>query len=165
MEIIQNEDRKVSPKDVFLHLLAIVTLYASAIALLMLAFDYINVYFPDVLSGGYNYYSAQGARQSIRWELSMLVVVFPVYIIVSWFLNKGYEANPPKRNLRIRKWLVYFTLFAAALIVMGDFVGLIYNLLGGELTVRFFLKALSVFLVAGSVFFYYFSDLRRHRVE
>ncbi|MEK7085265.1 MAG: DUF5671 domain-containing protein, partial [Patescibacteria group bacterium] len=65
-------------------------------------------------------------------------------------------------NLRIRKWLVYFTLFAASLFIIGDLIALIYNFLQGELTVRFFLKILTVFFVAGSVFWYYFMDIRKH---
>ena len=72
---------------------------------------------------------------------------------------------PEKRNLRIRKWLIYFTLFAAALIIIGDLVALIFSLLGGELTVRFLLKVVTIFFVAGSVFYYYLWDLRRHNIE
>lgn len=155
--------QKVSPKDVFLHLLAIITLYGSGIAFITLLFQYINILFPDPLEGGY--YSLIGAYGIIRWSISSIVVLFPVYLVTTRFLNKSYETNPSKRNLRIRKWLVYFTLFAAALIIIGDIVTLINNLLGGELTGRFLLKVLTVFFVAGSVFFYYFWDLREHREE
>ncbi|MCX6788269.1 MAG: DUF5671 domain-containing protein [Candidatus Jorgensenbacteria bacterium] len=163
METIQEQDKKVSPKDVFLHLLAIITLYISSITFLVLIFQYINIYFPDALNGGY--YAIESAYSSIRFAIATLVVVFPVYIFTTRFLNKSYESNPTKRNIRIRKWLVYFTLFVAALVVIGDLVTLIYNLLGGEVTIRFLLKASTVLFVVVSVFTYYFSDLKKYKTE
>lgn len=159
MEIQQ----KTSPKDVFLHLLAVVALYFSAGSFITLIFQFVNVWIPDLVTE--HFYSLQGAYQTIRWSISVLVVVFPVYILTSWFLNKGYLTNPSKRNLWIRKWLIYFTLFVSAIIIIGDLVVLVNNLLGGELTPRFLLKVLTVLFVAGSVFYYYFWDLRRHKVE
>ena len=157
--MLANQDKKVSPKDVFLHLLAIATLYTSAITFLMLVFEYINMLIPDTIANG-GYYSLQSSHDSIRRSLATLIVVFPVYVLTSWFLGKNYATDPSKRNLRIRKWLIYFTLFVTALIIIGDLVVLIYNLLGGEITLRFILKVVSVFFVAGSIFGYYFWDIR-----
>jgi len=154
---------KTSPKDVFLHLLAIVALYFSAGSFITLIFQLVNVWIPDLVAE--HFYSLQGVYQAIRWSISVLAVVFPVYILTSWFLNRGYLANPSKRNLWIRKWLIYFTLFVSAIIIIGDLVFLMNNLLGGELTIRFLLKVLTVLFVASSVFSYYFWDLRRHKVE
>ena len=154
---------KASPKDVFLHLLSIVTLYTSGIAFITLIFQYINVIFPDVLASG-SYY-IRSAYSAIRWAISVLVVVFPAYILTSWFLEKSYQKNPEKRNLKIRRWLVYFTLFAASVIIIGDFATLIYSLLGGELTIRFVLKVLTIFAVSGAVFGYYFYDIYKHKTE
>ena len=155
---------KVSPKDVFLHLLVIIALYASAVGLLVLLFQYVNLAFPDPALEGATY-TREGYFSSIRFSVSSLVVVFPVFLFTSWFLNKGYNRTPSKRNLKIRKWLVYFTIFAAALVIIGDLITLIYNFLGGELTVRFILKVLAVFFVAGSIFTYYFWDVRKYKTE
>ena len=156
-------ERKSGPKDVFLHLLAIITLYGSAGAFITLIFQYINVLLPDALE--YSVYAVSGSYGIIRFAISSLVVIFPIYILSSWYLNKSYEENPEKRGLRIRKWLLYFTLFAAALIVMGDLVALINRLLEGELTLRVLLKVLTMAFVAGSVFGYYFYDLKKYKVE
>lgn len=149
---------KTGPRDVFLHLLAVVTLYASAAAFTSLIYQYINIYFPDRLETGY--YFVQSAYQTVRWSIASLIVVFPTYFWTAWFLNKEYLRHPEKKRLRSRRWLLYFTLFAAALIIIGDLVTLIFHLLGGELTIRFLLKVLTIFFVAGSVFGYYFSELR-----
>ncbi|MDP3999222.1 MAG: DUF5671 domain-containing protein [bacterium] len=156
-------EQKTSPKDIFLHLLAIITLYASAGSFIALIFQYINIFFPDPLE--FNSYALTAAYSSIRFSIASLIVIFPLYIWTSWHLNKSYQANPSKRNLKIRKWLVYFTLFAAALIIAGDLVALINNLLGGELTWRFVLKVATILLVSGSVFGYYFVDLRKNKIE
>lgn len=151
------EEIKNSPKDVFLHLLGIITLYISAGSVIALVFQYINVIFPDPLNP-YHYASVAG---SVRWSMAALIIVFPVYLLTSWLLNRDYQVNPEKRELKIRKWLVYFTLFLAAVIIITDLVTLVYNFLGGDLTARFILKVLTVFLVTGTIFGYYLWDLRR----
>lgn len=161
---MHEEIKKTSPRDVFLHLLAIITLYVSAVSFGVLWFQYVNVLIPDVLQGD-NYYAYSGVYQAMRWSIASLIIVFPAYLWTSWFLNKAYIADPAKRNIRIRKWLVYFTLFAAALIMLGDLVRIVYNLLNGELTARFVLKVIVVFFIAGSVFIYYFWDLKKHKTE
>ena len=148
---------ETSPKDFFLHLLSIVTLYASAISFSTLVFQCINYWFPDVLAG---YYSSSASFEAMRWAIAMLVVFFPTHIATSTFLNKEYGVSPEKKELRIRKWLLYFTLFVTALIILGDLVALLLNFMRGELTIRFFLKVLTIFFVSGSIFGYYLWELK-----
>lgn len=153
---------KTSPKDVFLHILSILTLYITAGSFVALLFQYVNVFFLDPLHG---YYELRGAYSAIRWAIAALIIIYPVHLWTMWVLYKSYAATPLKRNLKIRKWLIYFTLFAAGLILMGDGVALIYNLLGGELTVRFLLKVLSVLVVGGTIFGYYLWDIKKYKTE
>ncbi|MDE1970304.1 MAG: hypothetical protein KGI50_01875 [Patescibacteria group bacterium] len=155
---------KTSPKDFFLHLLSMVALYASAVSFLMIVFSLINVYFPDVAQQNL-YDQVSSLRDSIRGSLSSLIVFFPVFLVVTSLLNKSYHTFPEKRNLGVRKWLIYFTLFVGALVMMGYLVSAIYGLLGGELTLPFSLKVLSIFFVAGSIFVYYLSDIKKHGTE
>jgi len=162
MEQNQSILQKTSPKDFFLHLLAISGLYGVAVSFLVLIFQYVNLLLPDVLSGG-EYYYMSSVRNTIHQALASIIIIFPVYVWATRFLNKSYAEFPEKRELRVRKWLVYFTLFAAALIVVGDLITLLYNFLDGELTWRFILKVLAVLLTAGSVFTYYFVDIKRGR--
>ncbi|MDO8430126.1 MAG: DUF5671 domain-containing protein [bacterium] len=151
------ETKKSSPKDVFLHLLSIISLYISAGSLIALWFQYINVLLPDKLDFT-SYYSIAG---SVRWAMASLMIVFPVYLLVNWMLNRDYSAMPEKRELKIRKWLVHFTLFLASLIIITDLVTLVYNFLGGDLTGRFLLKVAAILLVIGTIFGYYLWDLRK----
>jgi len=145
------------PRDLFLHLLAIVTLYWSSISFVALLWRYINYFFPDVL----NYIAVYYASGLIRFLVSSLIIVFPVFVLVSWYLNKIYAREAVVRESKIRKWLIYLTLFITSLVIIGDLVSVINTFLGGEIKVRFILKALSVLVVAAAVFWYYIDDVRK----
>ena len=147
--------RRNLPRDVFLHLFAMVTLYWVAISFITLCWQYINYFFPDALN--YNY----GANGSIRFAVASLFIVFPLFILTSWILNRIYSKESQVRDSKIRKWLIYLTLFVTALVMIGDLVFVINTFLGGEIKARFILKALSVLLVAGVIFWYYLDDVRK----
>lgn len=154
------EKNRTTPKDFFLNLLAIVTLYMSAASFLTIVFQIINISLPDVLEKASMMHS--GNTGALRFALASIVVVYPVYIGTMAFLNRMNNANPEKWGLAVRKWLIWFTLFAASLIIIGDLIALVNDLLGGETTLRFVLKALAILFVMISIFAYYFWDLRTH---
>jgi hypothetical protein len=154
---MEQEIKRNIPRDLFLHLLAIVTLYWSCVSFVTLLWQYINNFFPDALNPYQNFHSLD----LIRGMVSCLIIVFPVFILVSWYLNKIYAREAVVRESKVRKWLIYLTLFIASLIIIGDLVSIINTLLGGEITIRFILKALSVLLVAAAVFGYYLDDVRK----
>lgn len=143
-------------KDVFSHLLAIVTLYVSVISFITLCFQYVNVKFPDVL----NFYYT-GILDAIRGSMSSIIVVWPVFILMSWLINKDMKADPQKHEIGIRKWLLYLTLFVTAITIIIDLVTLVNYFLNGEITLRFILKVAVVLVTAATVFWYYLWDLRR----
>ena len=148
--------KRNTPRDVFLHLLAIVTLYWSAVSFITLLWQYINYFFPDAL----NYYPASFSGP-MRFAIASLIIVFPVFILVSWYLNKIYAREAVVRESKVRKWLLYFTLFVTSITIIVDLITVINTFLEGDLTTRFILKALSVLLVAGVVLGYYLDDVRR----
>lgn len=148
------ETKRNTPRDVFLHLLAIVTLYWSAGTFITLLFQFVNYAFPDPVFP--EYYASP-----MRYALASLIIVFPVFVLVSWFLNRYYSRDPQAREMKLRKWLVYFTIFAASLLIIGDLVSIILTFLNGEITARFILKALSIIVVAATVLGYYLDDVRR----
>ena len=153
---MDNTSIKSTPKDVFLHLFNIVTFYLSVIGFITLYIQYINVLFPDKL----NYYFTAIA-QGVRWSTSVLFISIIAYVITSWMLEKDLKQHKEKRNLKLRKWLIYFTLFISAVTIIIDLMTFVYNFLDGELTTRFGLKVLVVLLVAAAVFGYYMWDLKR----
>ena len=76
-----------------------------------------------------------------------------------------HRDEPAKRASRIRRWLTYLTLFISAVVVIGDVIVVLNDLLGGDLTLRFTLKALVIGSIAASAFLYYLRDLRADEQE
>ncbi|TSC75894.1 MAG: hypothetical protein G01um101430_64 [Parcubacteria group bacterium Gr01-1014_30] len=147
---------KVGPKDVLLHIFVIIALYTSMISLSAVLFGLINFYFPDPL-WEYGRY----LRDALRWPLAVLTVMFPLYLWANIFLQKDVVQYPEKKTLKTRRWLLYITLLIAVLVIAGDLIAIIFRYLQGEFTIRFFLKAVAVFLVASSIFLYYGWNVRK----
>ncbi len=147
-------------RDAFMYLVLFSTLYWSAFHLGSLLFDIINVMFPDpatdqAQAGQYEQY----VRSAMRWSISSLIVAFPVFLYMSRLIARDIAADPNKGHSKVRRWLTYLTLFFASGIIIGDVITLLYNLLGGEITIRFLLKAVVVAFIAGTVFWYYLASL------
>jgi hypothetical protein len=49
--------------------------------------------------------------------------------------------------------------------IIGDFIAVINSFLTGELTMRFVLKALAMFFISGSIFYYYLAQLKEKNVK
>src|SRR3989344_6706920 len=123
---------KVTPKDFFLWVSAMVFLYVSAFALINLLFEYINYTYPDVLNAYIDPYSG-----SMRIEIATLIVLFPVFLLLMHFIRRDISRDTTKRELWIRRWALFLTIFIAGLTVIGDLITLINYFLGGEISMRF----------------------------
>jgi len=144
---------KTGALDFFLHLGAIVSLYAIVGFLLNLLFTVINVAYPPVAS----YYFVP----NISFPVAALIVLLPVFLILSKLTYKSYDLNPEKKQLAIRKWLTYLTLFITGAVIVADLITVIFYFLDGrDFTISFVLKAVSIFVVISGVFGYYINDLR-----
>ncbi|MCY7355048.1 MAG: DUF5671 domain-containing protein [Lysobacter sp.] len=151
----------LSAREAFLYLVLFATLYVAAYHLGSLLFDLINQAFPDAAETRFG----RDYARSMRWSIASVIIAFPVFLFVARYLSKELARNPVKRLSTVRRWLTYLTLFVAAAVLIGDMITLVYNLLGGELTVRFVLKVLVAAVIAGTVFGYYLWDLRREERE
>jgi hypothetical protein len=152
----------LSAREAFLYLVLFATLYVAAYHLGSLLFDLINRTWPDPADPEY---LVSRLAHSMRWSTASVIIAFPVFAYVAHYLGKELARNPVKRLSAVRRWLTYLTLFIAAAVLVGDMITLVYNLLGGELTVRFVLKVLVAAVIAGSIFAYYLLDLRREEKE
>lgn len=153
------QSSKTTAKDFFLHLGAIVALYTVTANFVTLLFRVINEVFPQIGGYGNGYY--WDYRSEISMPVATLIIVFPIFVLLSWFVYKTYTMDESKKHLAIRKWLTYTTLFVAGIILIGDLVMVLYKFLDGQdLTAAFLLKALTVLLVSGAVFGYYLQDIR-----
>ncbi|MFA6158840.1 MAG: DUF5671 domain-containing protein [Candidatus Paceibacterota bacterium] len=151
---------QTTPKDFFLYVGAIIALYVSAGSLLAVLFSIIGAIFPDAVARSYDYYNG-----GMRFAIASLIIIFPMYIALSWIIRRDIVANPEKRELSVRKWLVYLTLFVTGLVVVGDLVTVLNVFLGGEVTVRFIAKVIATLVVSGAIFGYYLYDIRRSADE
>lgn len=153
MEIIQKP--KTSPKDFFLYFGSIVTLYISVISILTLLFEVVNQLFPkpfeyvDPYAGG------------VSLAIAMLLVAFPLYLYFMRVVSRTEADLPEKRELSVRKWLIYLTLFVAGTAIAIDLIVLLQKFFAGEeITLAFTLKVISIILVLATVFGYYLYDMR-----
>ena len=145
----------LSAREAFIHLVLFTCLYLSAWSFGRLLFEFVDRAFPEVLPA-YSFHDLSGVRMAV----SMLVVSFPIYLLLSRLTLSEIRREPDKRSTMVRKWLTYLTLFVAAGFIIGSLIALLFNLLGGEMTTRFFLKVMSILLIAGMIFGYYLWDLR-----
>lgn len=152
----------LSARETFEYLVLFATLYFAAFNLGLLLFQFIDLAFPDPLWSPGRY---QAVTSSIRWAISVLVVSTPVFLLMAWSNARKLERDPVRRASPVRRWLSYVTLAVAAAVLIGDCTALVFNLLGGETTARFLLKALVIGVIAGTAFGYYLSDLRRGEEE
>ncbi|MDB5239168.1 MAG: hypothetical protein JWO00_503 [Candidatus Parcubacteria bacterium] len=143
---------KTTPKDFFLHLGATIVLYVGAGALISLAFSIINYLLPDQLAG---YFYAP----SLAWPISMLLVLTPLLYILEWVINRDVARIPEKRDIWIRRWRMYLTIFLTVALIGGDLIALINVYLNGEVTARFIYKILAILIIAGTIGKYYFFSI------
>lgn len=153
-----NGEIKTKALDVFMYLGIAISLVWSVVNLLQIVFSAIDRKFVDVLNS-VSYVDTYSS--DVRFAIASLVVMYPLYLGLSWYVAKDIEKFLYKRDLIIRKALVYLTLFVTVCTLVGTLVTLIYTYLGGELSIRFELKALAVFVVSLSLFGYYLYSMRR----
>lgn len=151
-------ENKTKAIDFLLYLGIFISLITCITNILEIVFTAIDKKFVDVLTPLYSY---DLYNDSMRMAIASLMVMFPVYVAISWYISKDIEKFSFKKDILVRKVMIYVALFVTVLTLIGTLVSLIYTYLGGELSVRFELKALSVFVVALSVFAYYLYSLRR----
>lgn len=151
----------VSAGEAFMYLVMFATLYLSAYHTGKLVFELIDRAFPDPAVRG----NARSTLSAIRWSVSTLIVAFPVFLFAARKINQGIRVDATKRASKARRDLTYITLFVAGAVLVGDVTTLVYNVLGGELATRFFLKVMTVAVIAGTAFWYYLRELRLDEKE
>lgn len=147
----------LSAREVFVYLILFAALYGTAANIGTLIFELINRSFPDPLSQT----SIQLSNGNIRWNMSWIIVAFPLFIFTFRSVTKAITEDPTKRASRPRKWLTYLTLFVAGAFLIGDAGTLVYNILGGELTIRFLLKVATIVVIAGGIFTFFLSEMQK----
>lgn len=133
---------KVGATDFFLHLGFIAALYTFIGTLISFIFAIINTVFPD---RQYEYFDPYAT--GMRFSVSMLIVVTPLMLYLLKKIYAHMRTEPAKKDLWVRKWGLYLTLTLAIIALAIDLVVLINTFLGGEISSRFIIKALTVIII------------------
>jgi len=149
-------------KDAFLYLLAFITLGIWAIQLGALLFGAIDRTFPNP---AVDYSNAELSSRSMADELASVIVGFPLFLLVTWWIVRAVHRQPERLESPVRKWLTYIALVITASTMIGDVVTFLAYFLRGDLDVRFVLKVTTVLVIAGGVFAYYLDSLRPDRLS
>jgi hypothetical protein len=161
---IQTQKASLTPKFFFVSLGVTITLITSVSSLLILFFETLNNKFPDALNSIYQYGYNTYNFESIRGAIATLIIVFPVFLILSYFWIKISKGGLSHVDSIIRKWMIYIILFLASVVVIADLVTLVRYFVSGEITIRFIYKVLGTAVVAILVGIYYYFELKRSKL-
>jgi len=150
---------KQNAKYAFYYLLSLVALIFTSISVGMIAFSIIDKTVPDAVNAFAGSYDGE-----LKFAISALIIAAPIFYYLSSLIFKGLRKEELEKDSGVRRWLTYFILLVSSVIILGVFISLINNFLSGDLTSRFALKALSMFIISGAVFLFYFYDIKREDV-
>jgi hypothetical protein len=146
-----------SAKFAFFYMLSLVALVFMALAGGMIIFQIINKKIVDVLSQ----YSVSFSPDQLKFAISAIIIAAPIYYLTMRQIFKNLYSGALSKDSGIRKWLTYFILFVASVVMLGWLIAVINNFLDGELTIKFILKAMTAIVIAAAVFTFYFYDIKR----
>lgn len=159
----QNKKQSLSPKFFFLSLGVLVSLIASVISSLNLFFDTLTKKMPDVLNSDYVYGYSSYSYDSMRTELATLIIIFPIFLLISFFWSKYVKRGLDGWNKTIFKWMIYLILFLASVVIIVDLVALVNYFVSGEITNRFIYKVVGTAVVASLIWANYFNILNEFK--
>ncbi len=151
--------KKSSTVEIALNLFSFILLGVVATALGTLFYQIINKYFPDALSA--SYYSNKISTNAIHYSIAALIIAFPIYFISMRLWFRSFARDEGKTETKLTKWLTYLVLLVVSITIIGDLIATVFTFLQGELSARFFLKALTIFVISGIIFSFYFLERKK----
>ncbi|MFH0776409.1 MAG: DUF5671 domain-containing protein [Patescibacteria group bacterium] len=144
-------------KHAFFYLVAFFALGFAATAIGQVIFQLINRAIVETTPS----YSGDYTQDVLRFAVSSLIIAGPIYYLATRKINSELGKKALDPDSAIRKWLTYVAIFIAAAIAIGDLIFSLNSFLGGELTLKFALKAVTILAIAGGFGSYYLLDLKR----
>lgn len=151
---------KASTADIVVNFFSFILLGIVATALGVLWFNIIGKFFPDPLLT-VSYYGESFSTSAIHYSIAALLIGFPLYYAAMRIWFRKFREDEGRTESTLSKWLTYLVLLAASVTIVGDLITVIFTFLEGEITVRFFLKALVILGVAGGIFGFYFLERKK----
>jgi hypothetical protein len=142
-----------TPRDVFTNLLTTISLYVSAAGAMLIISGLADYWFPDLE------YLGDPWTENARIGISMAVVAFPIFLYLTKLSRARVRSGETRPDSRLRQAFIYLSLFVASVIVLVDLMVVVHDLLSGDLTARFLMKATGLLVLAALVFRYYQLEL------
>ena len=152
-------DEKKTNKDSLFYIGLVFTLCVSINSFLFIVFSIIDKLMPDPANF---YYYQIGMQSEVALMIATTIIVFPLYLLFSYLIDKDIARDTSKRDLTLRKSVIYLALIVTSLTIISVIIATIYAYLMGSLLNTFLLKSLVVFLVSGFLFAYYYYSLDRN---
>ncbi len=148
-----------STVEVVLNFFSFIALGVVATALGTLYYQVVDNYFPDPLIIRYG--GIDVSPEAIHYAIAALLITFPIYILSVRLWFKRFRDDEEKLETRLTKWFTYLVLLVSAITIVGDLITALFYFLQGEITPRFFLKALTILVIAGIIFCFYFLERKK----
>jgi amino acid transporter len=145
----------------FLYILFFISLYVLATSIAGLFHDMVDKMIPDIKTTT-NYYLGSD-NTLVRSAVAAIIVSYPIFTILALILRKQLQKQPYVNNLRSRKLLIYITLIGTFLIMLCHVIFIIYSFLDGKITTNALGHLGVTFLIAGSIFGYFISEVIHDR--
>lgn len=144
----------LSPRELFVHLLASVTLYISVVGTLTLVWGLADYWYPDSLQ-------APGLTDAgpVRFGISAAVVSFPIFVYLVIRTRRKIRYGDIEAGSGARMGFIYFNLFVMTVLGLFDLMVTLNAFLNGDLTPRFLVKAGGVLGIVALVFLYFRAEL------
>ena len=144
------------PRNFALQFGAFITLYVSLSALLTLIFSTVNLAMPDATD---TFWNIENYQSTLKFSLAVLFVFFPAFIVLTRKVN-NLRRSQSGAYVLLTRWVLYLSLLAGSLVILGDLVILINTFLNGEITERFLLKSVLLLAILGLTLYYYLLDAK-----
>ena len=147
-------EKKSSTIDIVTNFFSFILLGIVATALGTLWFQIVERSFPDPLAaiGGRDQW---GLTRAIHHAIASLVIAFPLYLVTLRLWFRKFREDENRSESALSRWLTYLVLLLASVTIVGDLITVLFKLLQGEYSLRFLLKALVIFIIAGLIFGFY----------
>jgi len=142
-------------KFAFWYMLSLVALIFMALSSGIIIFQIINKAVADVLVGYQGY-----SDEAMKFAISAVVIAAPLFYWMLRLIRTALKKGELKNDSGIRRWLTYFILFVSSVVAVGWLIATINSWLSGELSLKFILKAVTVLVITGGIFSYYFYDIK-----
>lgn len=153
--------RNDSAKYAFFYVLSLVALIFMSVSVGIVIFQIINKEIVDLI----NEFSGNYSDGAIKFAISAIIISTPIYYFISKQIYKNLKQGKLDENSSVRKWLTYFILLVAMIVMIVWLIMTINRFLDGELTTKAILKTITILFISGTIFSFYFYDIKRENIK